>query len=283
MKTSFETVLKQIEEAAGFIQKKLHAPVPETGIILGSGLGFLADRVDSPITLDTTDIPHWPQSTVSGHRGRLVVGVLENLPVFVMQGRVHFYEGLSMLQVVFPVRALMKLGIKKLIVTNASGGLNPDFNPGDLMLIDDHINLMGTNPLIGPNLDAFGTRFPDMSDPYHMEFRKAAMETAEKMNIPLRRGILIAGTGPTYETAAEVRMLRSLGADAVCMSTVPEVIAGVHGGIKILGISCITNLATGLGNQPLCHEEVEMTASRVREQFGALIRGILRHPAFQPR
>lgn len=278
---TFETLSVQIEEAVDFIRSKAPSQLPETGVILGSGLGFLADQVDSPVALNTTDIPHWPQSTVSGHRGRLVIGSLEGLPVFMMQGRVHFYEGLSMLQVVFPVRVLMKLGIKKLIVTNASGGLNPNFHPGDLMLIEDHINLMGTNPLIGPNLDDFGTRFPDMSEPYSKELRQAASETAEAMKIPLQCGVLIAGTGPTYETAAEVRMLRSLGADAVCMSTVPEVIAGVHGGLKILGISCITNLATGLSGQPLCHEEVEQTAARVREQFGVLIRGILKHPVFQ--
>ena len=278
---SFEITSKQIDEAVSYIRQNSQTPLPETAIILGSGLGFLADQMSSPVKMKTTDIPHWPQSTVSGHKGRLVIGILNKLPVIMMQGRVHFYEGLSIQRVIFPVRVLIKLGIKKLVVTNAAGGLNPDFNPGDLMLIEDHINLMGTNPLIGQNLDEFGTRFPDMSEPYYRPFRDAAQDIAENMNVSLRKGVLAAGTGPTYETAAEVRMLQTLGADAVCMSTVPEVIAGIHGGLKIMGISCITNMATGLSDQPLSHEEVETTASRVRETFGSLVQAILNHPVFQ--
>lgn len=261
-----------VSEAARFIQKECALQTIRTAVILGSGLGALADELQSPRILETTLIPNWPASTVSGHKGRLVIGELEGSSICIVQGRVHYYEGYDMGQVVFPVRVLAQLGIKNLILTNAAGALNPDFNPGDLMIIEDHINLMGTNPLIGPNEEERGPRFPDMSEPYNRRFIAVVEHAAEDLNIPIRKGVLAVMHGPTYETAVEVRMLRTLGGDAVCMSTVPEVIAAVHLGVRNLGISCITNMATGLSDAKLSHSEVEETAGVVRDKFIRLIR-----------
>ncbi|NQT27359.1 purine-nucleoside phosphorylase [candidate division KSB1 bacterium] len=264
-----------ITEASCFIQKKYAPPDVRTAIILGSGLGALADELQSPRIVETAFIPHWPTSTVSGHKGRLIFGELDGTPLLVVQGRVHYYEGYQMDRVVFPVRVLAQLGIRNLIVTNAAGALNPEFSPGDLMIIEDHINLMGTNPLIGPNEDNRGPRFPDMSEPYNRAFIQTMEKAALELDIPIQKGVLAVTHGPTYETAAEVKMLRTLGGDAVCMSTVPEVIAAVHLGLRNLGISCITNMATGLSDSKLSHSEVELTAGIARDKFIRLIRKII--------
>lgn len=265
----------QVAEAARFVKSRLNLPDVRTGIILGSGLGALADELDSARSVEPGHIPEWPASTVSGHKGRLIFGELDQVPLLILQGRVHYYEGYSMHQVVFPVRVLKELGIRNLILTNAAGALNPEFRPGDLMIIEDHLNLMGVNPLIGPNDDNRGPRFPDMSEPYDRTFIQITEKTAENLHIPVRKGVLAVISGPTYETAAEVRMLRKLGGDAVCMSTVPEVIAAVHLGLRNLGLSCITNMATGLTDGKLNHSEVEQIAGTAREHLIRLIRPII--------
>jgi purine-nucleoside phosphorylase len=264
-----------VTEAACFIKKGYMPQDVRTAIVLGSGLGAFADELESPRIADTAFIPHWPASTVSGHKGCLVFGELEGNPLLIVQGRVHYYEGYQMDEVVFPVRVLAQLGIRNLILTNAAGALNPDYQPGDLMIIQDHINLMGTNPLIGPNEENRGPRFPDMSEPYNQAFIQILEKTAVELDIPIQKGVLAVTHGPTYETAAEVRMLRNLGGDAVCMSTVPEVIAAVHLGLRNLGISCITNMATGLSDSKLSHNEVEQTAGIAQTKFNRLIRKII--------
>ncbi|MBN1780917.1 purine-nucleoside phosphorylase [bacterium] len=265
----------KVDEAASAIRVRFGDFKADTGLILGSGLGPLADRLDGRQAVETASIPHWPESTVAGHSGRLVCGRMGSVPVFVLQGRVHYYEGYTMDQVTFCVRVLGRLGVKRLIVTNAAGGLNPEFSAGDLMLITDHINLMGTNPLIGYFDPEADTRFPDMSAPYDPELRDLAVVTAKALKITLRQGVLAVTTGPSYETASEVRMLQILGGDAVCMSTVPEVIVAVQMGMHVLGISCITNPATGLGSRPLSHLEVKETAGRIQETFVGLLTGIV--------
>jgi purine-nucleoside phosphorylase len=267
---------KDLAEALGFIREKAGGFSGGMGLVLGSGLGSLADALTESVCIDTAAIPGWPESTVAGHSGRLLAGRLNEVPVWIQQGRVHYYEGYSLDQVTFPVRVLGALGIKTLMITNAAGGLNPEFQPGDLMVITDHINLMGTNPLIGYFDPEAPTRFPDMSAPYSPRLRESALQVARDLKISLRQGVLAVTTGPSYETAAEVRMLRMLGGDAVCMSTVPEVIVAVQMGLQVLGISCITNPATGLSGQPLSHDEVKETASRVQDRFLGLIQGIVR-------
>lgn len=262
----------KVAEAARFLRTEFSSPDIRTAIILGSGLGALADALQSPRSVAAAFIPHWPVSTVSGHSGRLVSGEWDGRPLIIVQGRVHYYEGYRMDQVVFPVRVLAELGIRNLILTNAAGALNPKFLPGDLMIIEDHLNLTGTNPLIGPNEDDRGPRFPDMSEPYDRAFIQAVEQAAADLNIPVRKGILAVTLGPTYETASEVRMLRNLGGDAVCMSTVPEVIAAVHLGLRNLGISCITNMATGLSDARLSHSEVQETADIAQDKLIRLIR-----------
>ena len=270
------TVIKSsVQKAAAMLHEQIRGAPASVGLVLGSGLGGLADGLGNRQVLETASISDWPKSTVTGHSGRLVSGLLRSVPVIVLQGRVHYYEGYSMQQVTFPVRVLGELGVHMLIVTNAAGGLNPDYQPGDLMLITDHINLMGTNPLIGYFDPEAPTRFPDMSQPYDFELRDMSIGIADKLNIPLRTGVLAVTSGPSYETAAEVRMLQTLGGDAVCMSTVPEVIVAVQMGLRILGISCITNLATGLAGRPLSHSEVKDTAARIQDTFIMLISGIV--------
>jgi len=228
----------------------------DVGVILGTGLGTFADRLEKPAAFPYAEIPHFAASTVPGHKGRLVGGLVGGRRVIVQQGRLHLYEGLGFDQVLLPLRVMHELGVQTLIVTNAAGGVNADFAPGDLMLITDHINMMGTNPLIGPNNDALGPRFPDMSNAYDRELRDLALDAARDLGIELKQGVYLAVTGPSYETAAEVRAFRTLGADAVGMSTVPEVIYSQSLGMRVLGLSVIANRAVGLSDQPLIHDEV---------------------------
>jgi purine-nucleoside phosphorylase len=244
-------------------------------MVLGSGLGPYADTLENKTVFPYPSLPHFPRSTVPGHSGNLILGEAGGIRVAAMQGRVHYYEGYSLSEVVYGVRVLRLLGIRQLIITNAAGGLNESFRPGDLMLITDHINLTGANPLIGPNLNEFGERFPDMSDAYSAELRGIALQAASKTGIPLKQGIYVGLAGPSFETPAEIRMLRSMGADAVGMSTVPEVIVANHMGIRVLGISCITNLAAGILPQKLTHQEVMDTTEQVKEKFIKLLREVV--------
>lgn len=268
-------LLKKMEEAAADIRQRART-VPQIGLVLGSGLGVLAEEVQDAVKVPYGEIAHFPVSTVEGHAGQFVFGRFADKEVAVMQGRFHYYEGYSLEQVTFPVRVMKKLGIDTIVVTNAAGGINPDWEPGDLMLIRDHINLTGQNPLIGPNEAELGPRFPDMSDAYNRELRETAKRVAERVGIRLREGVYVGLAGPSYETPAEIRMLRMLGGDAVGMSTVPEVIAAKHMGMKVLGISCISNMAAGILDRPLSHDEVMETAERVKAAFGGLVREIVR-------
>ncbi|NIK12360.1 purine-nucleoside phosphorylase [Alkalibacillus sp. S2W] len=269
------SVLEQIQESEQYISQQLNASKPTIGLILGSGLGILAEEIENPVTIPYSEIPHFPQSTVSGHKGQLVIGELQGKQVVAMQGRFHYYEGYDMQHVTFPVRVMKQLGVEKLLVTNAAGGINESFDPGDLMIIQDHINNMGDNPLIGKNIDELGPRFPDMSEAYDRDLRKLAEAAAADLNLSVRKGVYVGNTGPTYETASEVKMLRTLGGDAVGMSTVPEVIVANHAGIDVLGISCISNMAAGILDQPLSHDEVIETTEKVRQQFIQLVKQIL--------
>lgn len=245
------------------------------GLVLGSGLGELADEIEDAIRIPYEEIPHFPVSTVQGHAGMLVYGTLAGKKVLALQGRFHFYEGNTMEVVTYPIRLMAILNVKGVIVTNAAGGVNTSFTPGDLMLITDQINFTGTNPLIGENKDEFGPRFPDMSNAYAKDYQEMAKKVAEKLDIPLKEGVYMGFSGPTYETPAEVKMARILGADAVGMSTVPEVIVAAHSGLKVLGISCITNLAAGMQSS-LNHEEVVETTQRVKETFKTFVKACLK-------
>ncbi len=242
----------------------------DIAMVLGSGLGFLADEVQGK-NLDYSKIKGFPRPTVEGHGGKMVLSNINGKNVLFFQGRFHYYEGYSMKEVVIFPRIAKLLGGKLYLVTNAAGGINPDFKPGDLMVIEDHLNLMGTNPLIGKNYDMFGPRFPDMTEAYNPEMRKLMFEIGDKLGIELKSGVYAALTGPSYETPAEIKMLQTLGADAVGMSTVPEVIAARHSGLKVVGVSCITNLAAGVSKNPLSHEEVLETTEKVKYHFGKLI------------
>jgi len=261
-------------EAAAFLKARL-GDVPRVAVILGSGLGDFADGLSDATVVPYGEIPHWPASTVVGHAGKLVAGVSQGRPVLALAGRAHFYEGHPLSTVTFPARVLGQLGVTTLIVTNAAGGINRRFATGALMVIDDHINLMGVNPLAGPNDERFGARFPDMSEVYSARLRGVADEVAAGMGLALEHGVYVAVSGPSYETPAEIRAFRTLGADAVGMSTVPETITARHMGLEVLGISCITNMAAGVLPQPLVHDEVMETARRVRGGFIALLEGIL--------
>lgn len=265
----------KIKEAADFIGSKSKIK-PEIALILGSGLGAIADQIEDAEHYSYSDIPHFPVSTVEGHAGKLVIGTLEGKKVVAMQGRFHYYEGYTMDEVTFPVRVMKLLGVEKLIVTNAAGAVNTSYNPGDLMLICDQLNLIGDNPLIGRNLNEFGTRFPDLSNAYDKELRTKVKDIAKRLNITLQEGVYAAMSGPTYETPAEIRMVRVLGGDAIGMSTVPEVIVAVHSGIKVIGISCMTNMAAGILEQPLSHDEVVETSTRVRDTFIKLMRNVVK-------
>ncbi|TCP31732.1 purine-nucleoside phosphorylase [Scopulibacillus darangshiensis] len=265
----------QLNEAVKVIESQMTIK-PQIGMILGSGLGVLADELTDAVQIPYESIPHFPKPTVEGHKGQFVVGLLDQVPVIVMQGRFHYYEGYSLEQVTLPVRVMTSLGIKKLIVTNASGGVNTSFAAGDLMLITDHINMLGTNPLIGPNDNALGNRFPDMSAAYDPELQGLTKQAASDLEIKLKEGVYLATSGPSYETPAEVRMMRTLGADAVGMSTVPEVIVAKHSGLSVLGISCISNAASGILQQPLSHEEVMETTEKVKVHFIQLVKDIVK-------
>ncbi len=268
-------LLKRIEEARVAVAQR-SAVKPAIGLILGSGLGDLADQVQAPVHVPYREIPHFPVSTAPGHAGRLVLGYLEGKPVVAMQGRIHFYEGYTMEQVIFPVRVMRALGIETLIVTCAAGGLNPAFSAGDLMLITDHINTMGQDPLRGPNEEQLGPRFPAIVGAYTPELRELALDTAREIGISLQQGVYTAISGPSFNTSAELRMLQRLGGDAVGMSTVPEVIAARHMGLKVLGIACITDMALPDAPVVLTHEEVLETAERTKPVFQKLVRGVLR-------
>lgn len=268
-------LMLNIKTAADFILSKSKYK-PEIGLILGSGLGAIADKIEDAEYYSYSDLPHFPVSTVEGHAGRLVIGKFQGKQVVAMQGRFHFYEGYKMQEVTFPVRVMKLLGVEKLIVTNAAGAVNTDYKPGDLMIISDHINFSGDNPLIGKNLSDFGTRFPDMSVAYDKTLRTKAKEVATKLGIPVQEGVYMMFSGPTYETPAEIRMARTFGGDAVGMSTVPEVIIANHSGMKVLGISCLTNMAAGILEQPLNHEEVMETSELVKEKFISLMTNIIK-------
>jgi purine-nucleoside phosphorylase len=264
----------RIEETAEFLRERL-APIPEVAIVLGSGLGAFGDSLADAVDRSYGQIPNWPASNVIGHAGKLVAGTSGTRRVLTLSGRVHYYEGHDLGTVTFATRVLGRLGVKTLILTNAAGGINTKFGQGALMLIDDHINLQGTNPLIGPNDDRLGRRFPDMSEIYSKRLRGIANDAAKAIDLPIEHGVYIAVTGPSYETPAEIRAFRTLGADAVGMSTVAEAIVARHMGIEVLGISCISNMAAGILPQALTEEEVIETTGRVRGQFTALLEGIL--------
>lgn len=268
------TVNQRVAEAAAAIRESTSTE-PRVAMVLGSGLGALAAEVEDPVVVPYTDIPHFPASTAPGHAGRLVLGGVEGTPVAIMAGRVHLYEGYTADEVAFPIRVLHHLGAKLLIITNAAGGINPEFHPGTLMLIEDHINLTGHNPLVGPNHLELGPRFPDMSSAYSPRLRQIAMAAGETVGEDLSSGVYLGLQGPSYETPAEIRMFRLMGADAVGMSTVIEVIAARHAGLEVLGISCITNMAAGMLPVTLTEREVLDTAERVSRQFKALLRGIV--------
>ena len=249
---------------------------PKVAIILGSGLGDLVNFVEEKEEINYEDIPYFPVSTVAGHAGKLVFGKINNVEVLSMQGRFHFYEGYSMKEVTYPIYVMKQLGIEKLIVTNASGGINETFEPGTLMIINDFINFMGTNPLIGKNDERFGVRFPDMSEAYSLELIDKAKKVADSLNIAYREGVYMACTGPNYETAAEIRAFKTLGADAVGMSTVPETIVANYLGLKVLGISCITNMATGIQKFKHSHDRVVETAKKASENFCTWVSNIVK-------
>jgi len=265
---------ERIEETAAHIRARCGA-VPETAVVLGSGLGDFADRLLDAVATPYGDLPHWPVSTIIGHSGRLVIGNIGKRRVAALAGRAHVYEGHDLSTVVFAVRVMGRLGVKQLILTNAAGGINTGFAQGALMIIDDHINLLGSNPLIGANDDRLGARFPDMSEVYSSRLRRIADDAAAAAGVPVTHGIYVATHGPSYETPAEIRFFRTIGADAVGMSTVPEALAARHMGLEVLGISCITNMAAGVLPGPLNHDEVMETARRVRGSFIALLEGIL--------
>jgi purine-nucleoside phosphorylase len=266
---------KQIQEAAEVI-KKVCDRSPSIGLILGSGLGDLADQIKNPFTISYEDIPHFPTSTVEGHAGQLVIGELEEKMVVAMQGRFHFYEGYTQQQVVFPVYAMKQLGIHTLFVTNAAGGMNANFQAGDLMVITDHLNMTGSNPLIGSHLSELGPRFPDMSKAYTPSLVSLAENIADRLSISIQKGVYAGISGPSYMTPAELIMLRNVGGDAVGMSTVPEVITASFLGLDVLGISCITDMAIGEELEPLTHEQVMETANRTKPKFIQLVKGLIR-------
>jgi purine-nucleoside phosphorylase len=271
--------LAQIDEITNTIRART-SHRPKIGLILGSGLGSLAESVEQPVKMAYSELPHWPVSTVVGHQGRLVIGKLEDQEILVMQGRVHYYEGYSIAQVGLPVRAMQRLGVEILIVTNAAGAVNPEYIPGDLMLINDHLNLMGMgglNPLRGPNLDELGPRFPDMGRAYDRELGDIARKTAQQHAILLREGVYVCLAGPSFETPADLRFLRQAGADAVGMSTVPEVTVARHGGTRVLGISGISNKANLDGETLTTHEEVLEAGNMIVPKLETIVRGVLRN------
>jgi purine-nucleoside phosphorylase len=273
-------IYERVEEAAGRVRALCGRALPEVAIVLGSGLGDFADTLQDSVVTPYSALPHWATSGVVGHAGRLVVGSVHGRRIAALSGRVHFYEGHDMATVVFATRVMGRLGVKQMILTNAAGGINTGFAQGALMIIDDHINMMGSNPLVGPNDERLGVRFPDMSEVYSRRLRQVANDAARARGIAVTHGVYVAVHGPSYETPAEIRFFRTIGADAVGMSTVPEAIAARHIGMEVLGISCITNMAAGVLPQPLVHDEVMETARRVRGSFISLLEGIIErlHP-----
>lgn len=271
-----ENLNEKMQEAAMYITSRIGDEPVLIGMVLGSGLGDLAEQLEDRIYISYKDIPFFPVSTVYGHKGRLVVGVLEGKRVMCMQGRFHYYEGYGMDQVVFPIQVMHALGISNLLVTNAAGGVNTSFQPGDLMLITDHIKLIADSPMRGPNNDKLGSRFFDMTNTYDKTLMVIARQEASFLDMKLQEGVYMYFAGPSYETPAEVRAARILGSDAVGMSTAPEAIAASHMRMKVLGISCITNMAAGILDQPLNHDEVMETSEKVKESFASLIRGVTR-------
>jgi purine-nucleoside phosphorylase len=265
---------ERILDAVEFIRAK-DPRIPQVGAVLGSGLGDFADAVAEPTIIPYTDIPHFKRAGVAGHAGRLVMGKVGPVIVAVLQGRIHYYEGHDIGDVVFPVRVLAALGVRSILLTNAAGGINPEFRPGDLMIIRDHINLTGLNPLRGANDERLGPRFPDMSAAYDPAFQEIIAAALEDSGLPSRRGVYAGLSGPSYETPAEIRMLAALGADAVGMSTVTEAISARHMGLRVAGISCISNLAAGLSAQPLSHREVTETGERVKADFIRLLKRVI--------
>jgi purine-nucleoside phosphorylase len=271
----------QVNQAADFLTSRLGAMSPRIGIVLGSGLGAVAEAVESPVFVPYGEIPHFPQSTVEGHSGRIVAGYMNGVAVVVMQGRVHYYEGYTPQQVTFPMRVLGRLGLTAVILTNAAGGIHPSYRVGELVLISDHINYLGFNPLIGPNEARFGDgvstglRFFDMTEAYSRKLRTLALAAARAEGFPLEEGVYLATSGPSFETPAEIRAFRAMGADLVGMSTVPETIVARHMGIKVLGLSCVTNLAAGISPTQLSHEEVFEAGARVQHRLAGLIRRLL--------
>ena len=265
---------QMVNESIAYIRSKTDLQ-PSIALILGSGLGPLGDAVENPVVIPYGDIPHFKVSTAPGHAGRMLIGRLQGKTVLCMQGRLHFYEGYTMQEVTYPVRVMAALGVKNLMLTNACGGLDPTFIPGDLMVVTDHINFMGTNPLIGPNEDDFGTRFPDMTRVYTREYVQLAKNCAAELSVPLRAGVYISYSGPSFETPAEIRMMQGFGGQAVGMSTVPEAIVAAHSGMNVLAIACITNLAAGILDVPLSGEEVMVAAAKASGNFVALLRSIV--------
>lgn len=266
---------ERISAAVEGVRNRTGTPAPAVAVVLGSGLGDFADTLSDAITIPYSDLPYWPVSNVVGHSGRLVIGTTGGRRVAALAGRVHLYEGHDVRDVVFAARVMASLGVGRLVLTNAAGGVNVGFSPGDLMIIDDHINLLGANPLTGDNDERLGPRFPDMTTVYSPRLRTLTAETAAARGVGVQRGVYAALPGPSYETPAEIRYLRAIGADAVGMSTVPEAIAARHMGVEVLGISCISNMAAGILPQPLNHEEVLETARRVRGAFVTLLEGII--------
>ncbi|MFS0785335.1 purine-nucleoside phosphorylase [Shouchella sp. 1P09AA] len=268
------TIIDQINEATLYIKEKTsHAP--EVGIILGSGLGNLADDIEAAVEIPYEEIPHFSKSAAIGHANKLVIGQLNGKTVAAMKGRYHYYEGYTLNQVTFPVRVMKALGIKTVIITNACGAVNTSFNPGELMLINDHLNLVGANPLIGENYPELGPRFPDLSEVYSARLRGIAKEVAEEQGTKVNEGVYSWWSGPAYETPAEIRMIRTLGGDAVGMSTVPEATVATHAGMDVLGISCLTNMACGILDEPLSHDDVIVVAGKANQAFTSLVKGIL--------
>jgi len=278
--TEPKQALAWIEEAVGFVgQRTKHRPV--VGLVLGSGLGAFAETLDQATRIPYAEIPHFPRSTAVGHKGELVIGVSHGVPVAVMAGRVHFYEGYSLEQVVFPVRVLGRFGVRVLILTNAAGSVNVNYRPGELMVLEDHISFIGANPLHGENLDALGERFPDLSDAYDTRLREIAERACMKAGVTVRKGVYMAFAGPSYETPAEVKMARTLGADAVGMSTVPEVIAARHMKLRVLAISCLTNMAAGVLKKKLDHKEVLEVGERSKAGLMDVLARIIQDAAKQ--
>ena len=265
---------ERAEHAARIIRSRIKSE-PRIGVVLGSGLGAFANDFEEAITIPYPEIPGFGRSTAEGHAGQLVVGKVEHVPILAMQGRLHHYEGYSLEEVTFPIRTFKLLGLKTIILTNASGGINVQFSPGTLMVITDHLNLMGDNPLRGLNDERFGPRFPDMSAVYSSELQEIVMEEAREMALDVRRGVYAALAGPSYETPAEIHLMRNFGADAVGMSTVPEAIVARHMGLEVLGLSCVTNLAAGVTDEPINHEDVMATGNRVSATFTELLKRVV--------